>query len=172
MQCLVRRRGRGDVTTPRARITWVPADRLHLTVRFIGEVGDAQAEQIMRVLREPLATAPFAIALDRLGAFPPSGPPRVFWIGISAGHDAMLGVEAEISARLATVGVAPEARPYSPHVTLARVRESAGLRPTTLFDRCEPAAAETRVRTVTLFQSKLSPKGASYVTVLQTPLVR
>jgi 2'-5' RNA ligase len=155
---------------PRARMTWIPADRMHLTVRFIGEVGDAIAERVIGALRESLGVAPFVIAFDRLGAFPPKRPPRVIWIGAADGLDAAVRAEAAISDRLAALDIPRADRPYSPHLTLARVRNAAGLRTATLFDGLAPWVGPTRVDAITLFQSKLSPKGPTYVVLERTPL--
>jgi RNA 2',3'-cyclic 3'-phosphodiesterase len=80
-------------------------------------------------------------------------------------------VEAEVSARLAACGVEREDRPYHPHITLARVRESAGLRSSALFETIAlEAFGTTRVETITLFQSRTSPTGAVYTPLRRTPL--
>jgi RNA 2',3'-cyclic 3'-phosphodiesterase len=163
-------RERAGRTAPSARVTWVPDDRMHLTLRFIGEVDDARAEGILRALREPLPVAPFAISFGDLGAFPPKGAPRVIWIGVTDGRDAAVRTESAISDRLHALGVPREDRPYRPHLTLARVREAAGLRASTLFAGLEVRLGQARVDAITLFQSRLSPKGPSYTVLERTPL--
>ena len=157
---------RVQTSAPRARLTWVAADRLHLTLRFIGEVERDLAERIIHVLREPLGEPEFDLTLDALGAFPRKGPPRVLWVGVADGRDIVIRAEAAISARLSTLGIRAEDRPYSPHLTLARVRDPAGLRASALFEGMTVRTGRTRVETITLFQSHLSPKGPTY-TVLE-----
>lgn len=155
---------------PRARLTWVPPDRMHLTLRFIGEVGDDLAGRIIGALREPLPMAPFVLQFGGLGAFPPKGPPRVLWIGVGSGRDSASRAESTIGERLLALGIPHEERAYSPHLTLARVRESSGLRATALYEGLAPKLGEHRVEAITLFQSKLSPKGPTYVALEKTAL--
>jgi RNA 2',3'-cyclic 3'-phosphodiesterase len=163
-------RHRVQQTAPQARVTWIPEERLHLTVRFIGEVGEPLAERIVSALRAPLPLAPFTVAFNALGSFPQKGPPRVIWIGVADGRDAVSRAEVAISERLHRLGIPREDRAYSPHLTLARVREAAGMRAAALFDHLSPRLGETRVDAITLFQSKLSPKGPTYVVLERTPL--
>ena len=113
---------RRSARAPRARITWVAPDRLHVTVRFIGDVDQTRSTTIADALRPGLALTPFDVAVEGVGTFPPHGAPRVLWAGIGRGAEAIGAGEAEVSARLEACGVPREARPYHPHVTLARVR--------------------------------------------------
>jgi 2'-5' RNA ligase len=153
---------------PRAKVSWVSADRLHLTVRFIGEIGDDRAAVVGAALERPLNLAPFDLTLAGAGAFQKGGAPGVLWIGLASGRDAVVAAEREISARLARLGVPEEKRAYNPHLTLARVREPAGLRSAPLLEGLSDCAVGTvHVDAITLFQSKLSPKGPTY-----TPLLR
>jgi 2'-5' RNA ligase len=161
---------RVDRLAPRARLTWVAPERMHLTLRFIGEVGNADGERIISALRDPLPMAPFVAAFDGVGVFPKKGPPRVVWVGMSEGHDAAIRAEAVVSERLAALGIPPEDRPYSPHLTLARVRDAAGLRAPALVEGVRADLGETRVDAITLFQSKLSPQGPTYVVLERVPL--
>lgn len=155
---------------PRARVTWVAPDRLHLTLRFIGEVDDAAGERILRVLRDPLPVAPFELTFNGFGAFPPKGPPRVIWVGVAPGGRSLEAAESYVSDRLETAGVARDDRPYTPHLTLGRVRDAAGLRTSLLFDGVRAPDAETRVDAITLFRSQLSPKGPAYTALQRTRL--
>ena len=119
---------------PSAKVTWIPADRLHLTVRFIGEVDDVRVAAIREALEAPLDIAPFSLTLAGAGAFPTGGAPRVLWAGVATGRDELLLAEREMTLRLASIGVPADQRAYSPHLTLARVREPAGLRSPRLLD--------------------------------------
>jgi RNA 2',3'-cyclic 3'-phosphodiesterase len=164
-------RARVDVAAPAARLTWIPAERMHFTVRFIGEVDDARAAAIAAALEVPLAIEPFDLVIAGSGTFPPKGSPRVLWVGVAEGRDGMKAVEQQVSARLAVCGIPPEGRAYSPHLTLARVREAGGLRSADVLDAAPQGPfGSTRVDTITLFQSRLSPKGPTYVPVQRTAL--
>lgn len=164
-------RKRADRLAPRARITWIPADRLHITVRFIGHVDAARADAIQRELSPPLDTPPFELGFAGLGAFPRTGRPQVLWAGVSAGKASLQRIEQEVTARLAPLGIPAEGRPYSPHLTLARVREAAGLKSAALFAGIEQTSlGTTRCEAITLYESRLSPAGPTYVPLRRTPL--
>lgn len=157
---------------PRARIAWVAADRLHVTVRFIGEVDEAETRAIATALAPDISLTPFALAIEGVGTFPEHRPPRVLWAGIGDGSDAIAAVEAEVSTRLEGCGVPREARPYRPHVTLARVREPGGLRTATwLADWTDRRFGVSPVNAITLFESRPSPQGHVYVPVQRTALI-
>jgi RNA 2',3'-cyclic 3'-phosphodiesterase len=172
-ECLDELRRRVARRARRARISWVPPDRLHVTVRFIGEASDSQAREIATSLSPMLPLDPFEAIFTGLGAFPPHGPPRVLWAGIGAGVEPFVALEREVTARLDACGIPSEERPYRPHVTIARVREPAGLRTRPLLDEFHDRAfGASSVETVTLFQSRLSPKGSVYVPLQSTHLRR
>ena len=165
---------------------WVPQGHLHVTLFFIGESTGDRARDVQAALAQPFATPAFDIRLARLGAFPPSGVPRVFWIGLSSGVAEMAALNAEVSARLAPLGCEPEGpafaltrfgaagRPYSAHVTIARVKDlqSRGHAPRIrrILEGLEADAGVSRVSAVTLFLSRLSPNGSVYEPLLRVPL--
>lgn len=158
---------------PQAKVTWIPPERLHLTVRFIGSTDDERYRAIQRVLESPIDVAPFVLAIAGIGSFPKSGPPRVIWAGVSSGRDRLDEIEREVTARLEKVGIEPEDRAYSPHLTLARVRWAAGLKAAVLLERHrDTPLGSTRVQAITLLESRLSPKGPTYVPLMHTPLGR
>ena len=166
-----RLRERAKRLAPRSRITWVPADRLHVTVRFIGNVDADRADAVGQVLAPPLGQAPFDLTLAGVGSFPPKGPPRVLSSGVTDGREPLVAIEERVSERLARVGIAAEPRPYTPHLTLARVREAGGLRPAALLEATgEATLGTTTVEAITLFESRLSPKGPAYVALQRTSL--
>ena len=161
---------RAQRLAPRARITWISQQRFHLTVRFIGNADEDHGRTIAAALAPPLEVSSFELAVAGVGAFPRSGKPQVLWSGVVAGDEGLQQIEREVSDRLERVGVAPEGRPYRPHLTLARVRDSAGLRSQPLFAGLEGRSlGTTRVEAITLFESRLSPKGPTYVALQRTP---
>ena len=165
----LRRRTRS--LTPAARVTWIPPERLHVTVRFIGEVDDDTVPAVVAALQPPMVTGAFALGFGGAGAFPPNAAPRVLWAGITAGLESLRALEREISARLGSVGIPADAHDYNPHLTLARVRHPAGLRPGPLLERlAERPLGGGQVDAITLFHSRLSPRGPAYVPLLRTVL--
>jgi 2'-5' RNA ligase len=165
-------RERVRTLAPAAKLTWIPPDRMHLTISFLGEVDPPRAAMLVEVLSLPFQTVRFTVTLDGVGAFPSRGAPRVLWLGFSKGLIELQQLEREVSARLEIAGFPREQRPYSPHLTLARVREPRGLRPAVL-DRIEVSShAGGTIDAITLFESRLSPKGPTYTTLHRTLLQR
>jgi 2'-5' RNA ligase len=156
---------------PSARITWVKEDQLHITIRFVGHVDDAQGIRIQDALKPPVDVQPFEVRVAGAGAFPVRGAPRVLWVGITEGLESLAALELDTSARLSGCGIEREDRPYSPHITLARVREPAGLRARALFQNvsAQPFGA-WRVDAITLFESRPSTRGHEYVPLQSTNL--
>lgn len=156
---------------PAPRIGWVAVDRLHLTLRFIGEVGDQVAEDIRRALEHAYDVPIFDLELSGVGTFPPSGSPRVIWIGVTRGAESLVRLNQLVEDRLAPFGLEREDRPFNVHLTLGRVRErgTAAMRAVLGAARFERRAS--RVTHVTLYQSHLSPKGPTYVPIVRAPLV-
>lgn len=158
---------------PRFVARWVPPANLHITLWFIGEVPEPRGEAIVEALRPPLDMPAFRLVLRGCGAFPPSGAPRVLWIGAGAGAGAMRDLYARIGARLTPLGVAAEERPYSPHLTIARVKDPGPVAARVLRQTIASIGAdcgETAVTAATLFRSRLSPRGPAYEPLLRVPL--
>jgi 2'-5' RNA ligase len=117
----------------------------------------------------------FALTLESTGTYPPKRPPRVIWAGITAGLDHLHALEREVGARLDAIipAGAGDGRDYHPHLTLGRVKNPAGLRPAVLLTGLEQAVfGEVRVGAVTLFESRLSPTGPTYIALGRSSLAR
>ena len=155
------------------RIRWVAPERLHVTLRFLGEVTDADADAVRAALRAPFEAGAFTARASRLGCFPPSGAPRVVWLGVGEGRDGMAAVRAELDRRLASAGCARETRPFRAHLTLGRLkgwpaRSRRGV-DRTLSD-IEPETPRWRVERVTLYESRRTSQGSRYHVLESTPL--
>lgn len=156
---------------PHAKVTWVPPDRMHLTIRFIGEVDDGKAALVREVFAPSFPLSSFGLTLCGVGTFPRGGTPRVVWIGVTDGREGLLAVERAVSARLESLGIPAEDRPFSPHLTLARVREPDRLKAPRLVDGLtDRSVGSVRVDAITLFHSKLSPKGPTYTSLVRSVL--
>ena len=158
---------------PRLAARWIPADNLHITLWFVGEVAEDRAEEILRAVRQPLGGGSFDIQITGAGAFPSSGAPRIFWLGVTSGAERLARLHAEIAGRLRRLGLEPERRPYSAHLTIARIKEMRGRDYHRICAALRTIAADagtSRVRAVTVFRSRLSPKGATYEALVRVPL--
>lgn len=152
---------------------WVPEANLHVTLWFIGEVDEEGAANISEALQVPLAVSPFTLTAAGIGAFPASGPLRVLWIGIRSGTDALTKMHADLTRRFSLVGLEGEQRPYSAHLTIARVkdvRRSDVSRVRQLLTRIPADAGSTTITSATLFRSRVSSKGSTYEPLLRIRL--
>jgi 2'-5' RNA ligase len=154
-------------------VSWVVPANLHLTLKFLGNVAPARVDALGAALAAVAAGADgFDLVVEGLGAFPTPGRPRVIWAGTAAGRPAAAALADRVDAELAGLGLAREARPFTAHITLGRVREP---RREAALAEALAAGASTRfgvVRAarVSLMRSELSPRGARYTELGGWPL--
>jgi len=138
---------------------WVTSDQLHLTVRFIGEVDGGLFLDIKNILDE-VSLAPFSLQLKGVGCFPPRGKPRVLWVGLEKSEPLQL-LRKKIDSALLRVRVEPEGRKFSPHITLARLKNSPIQKIANFLAGNGLFSQESfQVEDFKLYSSILSPKGA------------
>ncbi|MHC1697139.1 MAG: RNA 2',3'-cyclic phosphodiesterase [Geobacteraceae bacterium] len=138
---------------------WVAEAQIHLTLRFIGDVDDELLKMVVASLTDIVA-APFSLAIQGVGCFPPKRDPKVLWVGVDR-SSALLGLQGDIEKALALNGLAPEGRPFSPHITIARLKEIPAARVAPFL--LKYARFATRFFPVTqfiLYSSTLTPQGA------------
>ncbi len=141
------------------RVKWVPEEQLHLTLRFIGEVDGGVFTDIRDSL-EDVRMNSFSIKLKGFGHFPPRKNPRVLWAGINP-LDSVKILRNRIESVLVKIGLEPERRKFSPHITIARLKDPpiskiAGF----LAEHYLFATAAFPVSEFHLYSSILTPKGA------------
>lgn len=158
-----------DLKTRIPAIRWVSKANLHLTVKFLGNVEEAQIEPIGAALAAALRPFPrFAINAKGLGVFPDLRRPKILWVGLTGNKLAQLA--ATVESALLPLGFALEKRSFTPHLTIGRWRQFDRL-PLTLKQELEHwrryEFGGSTVDQVILFQSVLNPEGAVY-TRLQT----
>lgn len=152
-------------------LSWVKPENLHLTVRFLGDLGESGVSRVREAVRraaDPLQ-APSA-RLGALGAFPNFARPRVVWVGLAEGEEAVVAVARTVNEALQDAGFGRPDKPFRAHLTLARVREGArGVE--TLRDAPvgEPPAAALLDRIVVM-KSDLHPAGARYTALEEVRL--
>jgi 2'-5' RNA ligase len=156
-------------------VRWVPPDNIHLTLKFLGDVSPANLEMLKQMLSAEVSQhRAFEMGFGGLGAFPSPKRPRVIWIGIQA----PAGLEAlqhGIEAATATLGYPDEQRPFSPHLTIGRVKQninSAGMQEirAALEGTRIGSLGSAKVSAVHLFKSDLKPDGAVYTRLFSAPL--
>jgi 2'-5' RNA ligase len=166
----LRARAEGDRRGSTRGVSWVEARNLHLTLHFLGEIEEARLPSLADALAPGLGLAPPRVGLGGWGVFPARGAARVIWLGVTAGAEALAFAHAELGRRLSAAGITADARPFSPHLTVGRVKVPSGLLWNRLTAALQPApAGEWNLRACTLFQSHLSPAGPTYRALLSTP---
>jgi RNA 2',3'-cyclic 3'-phosphodiesterase len=152
---------------------WVKPDQAHLTLVFLGNVEAGLAPAVIDAVGRDVDLAPFDMVLDGIGAFPPRGAPRVLWVGVTEGAEEMTRLQRELAARAAALGIAVEERPFHPHLTIARWRESRPAdRDRAIGAATRGALARVHVSSATLYESKLSPAGPAYTALAHANLTR
>jgi 2'-5' RNA ligase len=155
------------------RLGWVDPPNLHLTLKFLGELVAKELEEVKDALVEAVAgTPPFSLVLLGMGAFPGLARPRVLWIGVAEGGQAAQALQARVEEALGRRGFPKEGRPYSPHLTIARVREPRGLGALqqAMARDAQMAFGRFEVGALSLMRSDLSPAGARYTELAVFPL--
>ena len=156
-------------------VRWVPVHNIHLTLKFLGDVSSANVEMLTQMLRIEADSCPsFDLSISGLGSFPNSKRARVLFIGIQvpAGLEAL---QRGIESATTKLGYESDPRPFSPHLTIGRVRDHI---PASDQQRLRKTLEETkidslgtaRVDSVHLYKSELKPGGSVYTKLFSAPL--
>ncbi|MGE5197915.1 MAG: RNA 2',3'-cyclic phosphodiesterase [Deltaproteobacteria bacterium] len=155
---------------------WVEPENIHLTLKFLGDITEEQLSKIIAILDNVAAdTEIFLIRISCLGAFPKKDFPRVIWVGIDTGEKETKELAKALENKIEKIGIPRENRPFSSHITIARIRSSVGRDKLVreldnLGDYFKETPQEMRVAKITLFKSTLTPKGPVYEIVKETSL--
>lgn len=151
-------------------VSWVDAHNLHLTLHFLGEIADERVPALQAALAPALPLEAARIGFGGFGVFPPQGLPRVIWIGITGAVPTLALAHAAIGDRLTRMGVAIETRPWSPHLTIGRVKVPSGQVWNRLSRELAPGVeGECAVAACTLYRSRLAPGGPTYEALMSIP---
>ena len=149
-------------------VKWVDPYSIHLTLKFLGSIAVAKISEITQAMQEASrGLSPFRLEVKGLGVFPNLRRVQVVWVGIGGEVDKLHQLQQRIESNLVPLGFTPESRPFTPHLTLARLR-----------DRALPAERESfgqlianthfemvytiEVDSINLMRSQLTREGAIY----------
>lgn len=159
---------------------WVAPENLHITLRFIGEVAEDRAHDIVAAL-DRIHSPAFSVTVSGAGRFGSRDRTRALWAGV-ARSDALAALHEKIDRALINTGLPPEGRKYTPHVTLARFggghgggqggRRDAGAGRVLQWLEAQGGffAMPFEAREFVLYESHLGRKGAVYMPVATFPL--
>jgi 2'-5' RNA ligase len=159
----------------RGLVRWVPIENMHLTLKFIGDVSPANVDMVSQMLTaEATGCAPFSMDIGELGAFPTPRRARVIWVGIQA-PAALMSLQRGLESAAARLGYESEPRPFSPHLTIGRVKHEISApdqqKVHAALERTNVGALGTaEVTAVHLFKSDLKSSGAEYTRLFSAPL--
>lgn len=148
------------------RIVWAAPRGLHLTLRFLGEQPDDRVPSLVQAASESYPLSPFTIGWHGPGAFPSPRQPRAIWLGVRTGARELGQLEAEVAGRFGRLldgETATDARPFHPHLTVARVKtESRAVDWPAILAEAAIADVSSPVGQVALYRSRGLPGGEGY----------
>lgn len=160
-----------ELGATKTRMKLVRPENLHFTLKFLGTTPEALVNEISAIMQR-IDVKKFPVTITELGCFPRLSRPRVIWLGLSQGFDHLTRIAKFLDEELHTIGFEQEKRPFSAHLTLARIKQS----------RINPQLAQQLkelqnieigtfvVDEVVLKKSTLTPKGPIYETLRSKPL--
>jgi 2'-5' RNA ligase len=154
---------------PEVRASWERAEKLHITLKFLGDTEPARAGALSGAAGRAVARIePFELTIGEPGSFPPHGQPRVLWLAVVDASGRLALMQRALEAECDAAGFPREPRPFKPHLTLARVRSPKGARELADAHRETPFEPQRfKVSELIVMRSELGPGGSRY-----TPLSR
>lgn len=158
-------------------IRWVPAENMHLTLKFLGDISPANVEFLTQMIRaEADSHHCFDIHLTGLGSFPSPQRPRVIYIGLQAPTE-LEALQHAVESAARRLGYESEDRSFSPHLTIGRVKRALRISATdqqkirhVLEETKIDSLGTARVDSVHLYKSDLKPTGSVYTKLFSAPL--
>ena len=149
-------------------VKWVEPYSIHLTLKFLGSVPIDRIGDITGAIEEAAqGIPPFHLEVGNLGVFPNLRRVQVAWVGISGQLDKLGQLQQGIESNLARLGFAPESRPFTPHLTLARLRQQVSQEERQRFGQLIVGTKfevvyAIEVDAISLMRSQLTREGAIY----------
>jgi len=149
-------------------VKWVSPEGIHITLKFLGNIAAETTGEITKAMEEAVqGISPFHLEVKGLGVFPNLRRVQVAWVGIIGEVDKLNQLQKRIETNLIPLGFAPESRVFTPHLTLARLRDQASLDERQRFGQLIAStefetASAIEVDAVSLMRSQLTREGAIY----------
>jgi 2'-5' RNA ligase len=155
------------------RASWEREEKMHVTLKFFGDVDPRRAPRLADALSRPAARSePFSLRLAGRGVFPSASRPGVLWLGIEDDSGKLSSLQRDVEDECERAGFARNARRFHPHVTLARLRaadaDARRLARLHVDSEFEPVAFQ--VSELVLLRSELGPRGSTYTAIMKTGL--
>ena len=157
-------------------VRWVDPKGIHLTLKFLGNIAESKVPAVVEAVRSAAAgVGHLRLGVGGAGAFPNLQAPRVVWVGLGGDLENLTALQKATDRALAALGFPPEGRPFTPHLTLGRVRDTASREERRALGEAvgrlkAEASAPMEVGSVSLMRSQLTPAGAIYTCLASIPL--
>lgn len=154
-------------------VKWVPEGNFHITLKFLGDVESDRIKEIAASVESAIeGIARFDVSMRGVGAFPRISRPSVIWVGIDSGGEELKLLAERVESALEQLGFTREDRPFSPHITIGRVKSPKGLEKlrAAIEDMCGENVDSFTVHSVAVMKSDLRPSGPIYTAVAEFEL--
>jgi 2'-5' RNA ligase len=157
-------------------VKWVAVDNIHITLKFLGDVESGKLPELQRAIATACeGTPPFTLTLVGVGTFPNTRRPNIVWVGAEGQIEIATKLAERIDDACAVLGYAREARPFTPHLTIGRVKRDASTNDRKFIGEMITTATvgalgELRVDQVTVMKSELRPMGSVYTRLMEIRL--
>lgn len=154
------------------KVKWVEPHIMHLTLKFLGETDPKLLDKVKSATAAAAnGSGAFDVTLSGCGAFPNIRAPKVFWVGIIDDKMRLRTLAQQIDSNMIELGYERESRPFSPHLTLGRVKEPMQLEALkAAFQQAKFPPQSLAVKAIHLIESHLKPSGPVYTDVAEFPL--
>ena len=156
-----------------AKVKWVEPENVHLTLKFLGNVEEERLPEVYEACeRAAKGVAPIDIEMRALGCFPDTKSPRIVWLGIERGADALKRLQERVESELRATGFPKEDKPFRAHLTLGRVKGKQKLAALCrlLEEKRNVFVGTMRAEKISVMKSKTMPAGPVYTELQAIPL--
>lgn len=163
---------RDRLESTRADVKWESDEKLHCTLKFLGDTREEVLPDIVSALGHVTSSTPtFPMRYSGLGCFPNKREPRIIWVGMEDANGILQKLAQTVEIHMAALGFKPEQRVYHPHVTLGRVKSSRRMRELlAMMETVTFQSSLVSLREIELVKSELKPGGSVYTPVAKVAL--
>ncbi|MBN2427999.1 MAG: RNA 2',3'-cyclic phosphodiesterase [Deltaproteobacteria bacterium] len=161
---------RSELVSVLPDVRWVSPETMHLTIKFFGDIPSQDIDKIktaMQPLQKELES--FETDISGLGAFPSLSRPRVIWLGVK-NQAAFKRLHSAVEKELSCIGFEQDERPFSPHLTLGRVKKPIPSADRLLEKYRHVYCGKMKADRLVLFESRLNPRGAVHLPLFSITL--
>ncbi|RJP14535.1 MAG: RNA 2',3'-cyclic phosphodiesterase [Candidatus Abyssobacteria bacterium SURF_5] len=164
----------GKLSSSGAKVKWVEPENVHLTLKFLGNVEEERLPEIFAACgRAAEGFGPIDLEMRALGCFPNNKSPRIVWLGIQRGVEAVTRLQEKVERELQAIGFSKEEKPFRAHLTIGRVKGKQGISRLCrlLEEERNIFLGSMRAEKISVMKSKTLPAGPVYTELRAIPLL-